>query len=829
MTWNCVEIGLSNGSITEDQARIANDLYAQLEMELQASMSPEAAAAAAARGAFDELKANAAHTRRVELLQAQRWKRLQIDLNGYRTHKGKERPGEALGALIENRQNWRHSDLVYREDSVRKFAMSRMISILGRFRRGMFGQTRNKAELPELVRAIFGAENVSAAAREMAEAWKSASSYLRMRANAAGMRIANLEDWGLPQTHDANVVRKFGQSEWVQFILDNDLLDLSKMKSEQTGLTFNKNTIVQTLHDVWHNIAYEGIPGRVQPRAGQGKALHNRHTDHRFLVFKDADTWLKYQNQFGDPDPFHTMTNYVARMSRDIAELEILGPNPTAMMQGLKDAAKKRAIDLERAGSKGAIKTAKEDMKGFDDLYHFWKNPREIGNETFATIGQHVRNIQGSAMLGSAVLSAVADLNSQRMTSKMIGMPITRVITRVLGGLMTLNQEERYMASARMGIIAESWSRTAYNQARLFGEESGESFTARIADTTHKFSGLNRWTMANREAMGHEFMGFLADMSGTKFNDLSQATKNTFKRASISEAEWDVIRKTTLHEKDGGKFLNPIDIEAREGLAPGLGRQLADKVMEMIAREVDMGTPTASLRSRALWKAGQKAGTPMGELASSVGMFKSFPVTIVGRNLGRYIYDTTVGDRFNRGKIVASFIIGATVMGALAIQAKQISRGRDPRPMDEVRFWGAAFLQGGSLGIFGDFLFSDVSRSGGSFGKNLAGPVAQFTGELVDLTIGNIFEVAGGKDTEFGHEMVDFIGSYHPGSSIWYLRAAYERAVIDQLALMVDPKAGKRLSRKMKRYEKAYGAGHWWKRGELTPERAPDFANVVGE
>ena len=44
--------------------------------------------------------------------------------------------------------------------------------------------------------------------------------------------------------------------------------------------------------------------------------------------------------------------------------------------------------------------------------------------------------------------------------------------------------------------------------------------------------------------------------------------------------------------------------------------------------------------------------------------------------------------------------------------------------MTEAKFWGAAIMQGGGLGIFGDFLGQDMSRSGSSLAATFAG--AQF-------------------------------------------------------------------------------------------------------
>ncbi|MDE8420560.1 hypothetical protein, partial [Klebsiella pneumoniae] len=51
--------------------------------------------------------------------------------------------------------------------------------------------------------------------------------------------------------------------------------------------------------------------------------------------------------------------------------------------------------------------------------------------------------------------------------------------------------------------------------------------------------------------------------------------------------------------------------------------------------------------------------------------------------------------------------------------------GKRPTPTDAQAFWGAAVLQGGGFGIFGDFLQSSQNRFGGGFLGSLAGPLFQ--------------------------------------------------------------------------------------------------------
>lgn len=79
----------------------------------------------------------------------------------------------------------------------------------------------------------------------------------------------------------------------------------------------------------------------------------------------------------------------------------------------------------------------------------------------------------------------------------------------------------------------------------------------------------------------------------------------------------------------------------------------------------------------------------------------------------------------NKGAYFANFIVASTILGGVALQMKDVARGRDPRPINE-KFIIAAMAQGGGWGIFGDFLFSDMNRYGRGGMSTLLGPIYGF-------------------------------------------------------------------------------------------------------
>jgi hypothetical protein len=204
-------------------------------------------------------------------------------------------------------------------------------------------------------------------------------------------------------------------------------------------------------------------------------------------------------------------------------------------------------------------------------------------------------------------------------------------------------------------------------------------------------------------------------------------------------------------------------------------------------------------------------------------MYKGFGVTLVNTHIMRGLAQPTTG---TKGTYFADLLISTTLMGALAMQLKEMSKGRDPRPMESPEFWGAAFMQGGGLGIYGDFLFSSLNRYDRGLAETFAGPVVGFANDVKNLTIGNLVEAVKGDDTNVASEFLTFAGRYTPGSSLWYSRLAMERMLLDQGKKWADPDFETKARRLESRYRREYGQNHWWGKGEMTPSRSPDLSNV---
>lgn len=817
----CIPGMVERGEISPERGAEMARIYGELELAYRRQMSPAAAAAAASEGTLKQLEQAALLKKRQALLQVQAQKSSLLAIASYDGGKGIGGGGKgpidprAAEALFDQDGRAGYSNVEARRKAIRGRAHSMLDQMLARYRRTVTGQLRNAAEMPALVRALFGEAIDDVNVREIAESWGKASDMLRARFNAAGGAIGKMERWGLPQSHDSRAVRQAGFTQWRDFIAPK--LDRARMIDETTGMPFTDGALELALRDVFETIRTDGWSKITPGGVGKGMKTASRHAEHRFLHFASADDWLAYNERFGQGGPFDAMMSHIDAMSRDIAAMEILGPNPDATVRWLQDQVQKSAALVgDDAGKASDAATA-----GASRMQRLWNEYtgelRRPESRRIALGFSAVRSWQTAAKLGSATLSAVTDVGFQAFTRRFNGLPAVSVLGDYLKLLRPGAEADRRLA-VRMGLIAEEWANHVSSQHRYLGEELAGEFSRRLAETTLRVSGLSHWTQAGRWAFGMEFLGHLTDQVGKSFDALDAPLRDAMQRYGIGADGWERIRATPLKQERGAEWLMPGDIADRE---------LGDRLLEMIQTETDFAVPTPDLRTRSIMHSVGKAGTWWGETVRTATQFKGFGISILLMH-GRRMLEQQ--GAWSRAGYAAGLMIPLTLMGGLALQLKEIAKGKDPRPVwDEddpgatATFWSAAMLQGGGFGIFGDFLSASTNRFGGGFGETLAGPTIGLVSDVGQASIGNVARAADGKDTRFGADALRIAkGEIPVATSLWYTRLAFERLAVDQIQREIDPNYRQSWRRMEKRARDA-GQDYYWEPGETAPDRSPDL------
>ncbi len=827
----CLNQLVDEGKIDRERAARFSAEYERLRAAYAKSVGEIEAQDLATREAMDALEFQALTERRQKMKQI----RTQQDLLGkLEAHvaDGGSAKHFAIALMDHHEAVAGLQSLDNTRGSIARFAWTRMGDFLLRYSRDILGNVREAAELRDVVRALRGEAVDSVNAREMAASISDTMEFLRQQFNAAGGAIAKLDNWGLPQTHDAMEIAKAGFAQWREFILPK--LDWQHMTDAATGKPFaSEASLEPALEAAWRNITSNGLDSAT-PGAftGSGKVA-NRYSDHRFLIFKSADDWLEYNDRFGAGDVFDAITGHIESMSRDIAAMRVLGPNPMQTVRWLGDVMRKDAMPTVEAGRNLPLsKDAGKGAKMLDAMWDYYSGElTRVAPENRATARffSGVRNWNVMSKLGSAFLSALpTDPVFKGMTAKFNGLPVMRDMVEYLQTFNPADASHRE-AALQAGLVFAEMTNRAERLWREGRSINVHELTRRGADGLLRSTLLTPHTVASKQALGLSFMKDWADHADTAYGDLAEPKRLALERYGIDAADWDKFRSMAAAEQGSVRLLRPGDL-ARADVDGGL--DTAIKFMSLIDSEVKFGTPGESLRAQAAvatlnFSTRIERGTVGGELLHSATQFKTYSVIWAMTHLERMMYGRGGMGRLQYALTLPLFL---TMGGYVANALIDISKGENPNlEMTPLNF-GRAVVRGGGLGVLGDLLSQGLSGNRATSGPVTGFLVGPTLGAVADpiaaVTLGNIGEAAQGDETHLGSELIRQARTAVPGSNAWYARLALNRLLMDQLQEQIDPNYRASWKR-MERAAAERGTGYWWGPGQTAPSGAPDFSNAI--
>ena len=691
-----------------------------------------------------------------------------------------------LGRDLTGKAGYMNIDLLsaaYTKQYMAKFADG-----LSTFRTRMLGLSQDEESLNMFIKAVYGETVGDPKIQKIAKDWAELAEDLRVDFNSKGGSISKNENWLFPQNHDMRLIKNAGPKEWKAFI--SNKLDRPKMLDDN-GKPLTNAQIDEGLDYVYQTIATGGMnkaKGLTVPR-GLGSKLSRKGSEQRFLFFKDADSWIAYQNKFGKGDVLTTLSDHIQGRATDIAMVQTLGTNPRVMYDALKFQAKKIQVDRGKPIDEASLSM-------LDAVYKTVSGEINGGQMVNLADGmQFVRNLQVASKLGGATLSSFTDIATASLTAHYNNIPMTKVFKRQMS-MLTSSEEDKVML-ARMGLALDSWYGRAHS-ANRFSDTYGTGASAKTAEAVLRLSGLEAWTEAGRKAFGIEFAGMLSDNFGKTVDELHPSVQRAFKTYGINKQDWDSFRNTKPLEMMGTKVAD----------------LMADKSMKfhaMILQETDFAVPTPGARERAISTGGLERGTVWGQISRSAMMIKSFPITMATTHLYRGATQATMGGRV---QYLGALLGSTTLLGAFALQVKDVAAGRETRDMDS-SFWVSAFVQGGGASLAADFVVSDVNKYGKGFIESLAGPMGSLVNDTFNLTIGNVRQAIAGDETNVLGEATKFIEDITPG--VWQTQLLMD-SMFDNIRMMADPNFEKSLSSVRQKRMKEYGQGYWWEPGQTPLE-----------
>jgi len=613
---DCLDIAVEEGKLRPEARDLMADLFRDFHKgNISSGMAEGDAAAKAKQQTARHIEMESLHKRRRSLMMMQRKQALMGHLAHYTNAKGVHDIAAALPALLERDPagQARFSSVDGRHKAILGDAHAKMEELLFD-QRPALSNREAPARMSNIVRELFGEDTGDIAAKELAKSACDVLEGLRQRFNAAGGAIGKLEKWGMPQNHDYRALKKAGFETWAKHI--TPLLDRQRMKFPLTGEVLTEAQLRQSLEHIYNSIISHGWNTREPKSLAQGRgALANQHAHHRFLVFKDADSWLKYQADFGKPNHFNTLMGHINVLSRDIAAMEILGPNPDGMLEYLSQLVKKEGEAAAMGEPNVALPPGKDvsgDIKLAKDMWLHMRGSANIPvNKVWARWFAGARNVVTATTLGAASLSSVTDFNTAALRRRFAGLPVAPIMKDYLkayyrSGEKITKGDMRDAAAA--GLIVESALNTDQKMARYAGTISGDQFAARLADFTIRRTGLEGTTTAQRNAHGmalmYDFGKNVAD--GKRWKQLHKDRRELMKSWGFTPEDWELMRSVELFHREGVPLLRPQEmVDAGRALDPEGGfratriERLGEKYIEMIHSEMELAVPSHSFRARA--------------------------------------------------------------------------------------------------------------------------------------------------------------------------------------------------------------------------------------
>lgn len=694
-----------------------------------------------------------------------------------------------------------------------------------------FGLMQNKAGTRALVYETFGVDSskiapagMAKAAKDTAKAWLDTVEEMRKHFNRLGGEIGKLEDWRFPQVHDQLKVAKAKVDPWVNDVLAMGLDRNRYVKTD--GNLMNDAEIRAFLKEAWTSIATGGVNKREPGRAVGNSMRARRHAESRVLHFAEPEGFLAYQDKYGTDDVYSVMMGHVRTLAREIATLDKFGPNPDLMFDYWRERILKEDVMADPT-TQGRTEARAATLENLFDYLTGRTQP--VANRWIANTFDTLRSWIVATRMGSGYISSLPDNATMRLTGFVNNIPEVRLARNQLAALNPANRNELALAR-RAGLSLD----TMMGEVNRWGTDAfGPRWSKKAANLTMRASGLNAATEARRRAFGVSMMGSVGSTVRryAKLADIKTIDKRVLAGSGITEDIFQIWKLAELEDFGSGNdtMLTPESIYripdaklAGKGNPAALRQDAALKLLGMVLDETNMAVVMPDARQRA-WLASWRKGTWSGEIVASFMLFKGMPLAIVRKNWERGVggMETKMG----KAAYLAAFVAGTTVLGAVAQQIYEMVNGRDPKDMTEKKFWAAAMLKGGSLGIYGDFLFQVNSSYGNTPLAVLSGPVAGYAEDLIGLTQGSLVRAAQGKDTKFGPNAVRFIKNNIPLQNLWYTRAVTDRLIFNRLQELSSPGYLRRTEQRLKR---DYGQKFWWGLDDAQPQRAPNLQRAVG-
>lgn len=634
-----------------------------------------------------------------------------------------------------------------------------------------------------------GAATKNEKAKKIAAVLRKHMDYARQRANDAGADIGTLSGYITTQTHDMFKIRRADLDAWIDDVMKD--IDLKKTFGDADPADYRK--ILKEAYDEFssgmHDVAdlADPILAPIKRSMNVGSSL----SKHRAMHFKDAEAFMRYNKKYGKGNLRETIFNQMVGIANKTALMERMGPNPREVMNR---SIKQLMGEIEDSKARNALADNRRRIEKLMDTVDGAANIP--GNPTAAKYGQIVRAIQSMAKLGGAVVSAIVDIPISASELRYQGHgALSAYNNAILGSFNRVPRKHRKELGMMLGVYFDGMNASMTH--RMSGREDFSGASSRALGTFFKWSGLTPWTDRMRLNSGLAMSARLGAVKDVPWAKLDDDLKRVLGLHNITEQDWPLLQKAVEKVDETGDYLmTPSSVRdlsdddiiraygADSAKAVAKARDaLEDKFRGYFVDRIDHAVINPDARTMAFLKQGTRPGTVEGEFFRLLMQFKAFPTAVVQKMVGREIYGRGAGGwKTGSGMLgIAHTVAATTAFGYLAMSAKDILKGREPRDPEAPETWAAAMLQGGALGLYGDFLLGNANRYGKGLLESMAGPTLGSIAEANEI----LTAIRSGDDPSA--KAFKFALANTPFANLFYARIALDYLIIYRIQEMLAP------------------------------------------
>ncbi|BAP80898.1 hypothetical protein MT1_3723 [Pseudomonas sp. MT-1] len=638
----------------------------------------------------------------------------------------------------------------------------------------------------------------------------------RIDANRAGAFIRKLPGYVVRQSHDPYKLKRAKFKQW-----RDDILPLLDERTFEAGSDADE-FLLATYNGLVSGVHLKVSAG--QPSGFKGpRNLAKKVSAERVLHFKDGLAWDQYNKVYGTGSLREAFLGGLDRSGDSTGMMRRLGTNPESNWNAALDELQKDlkndpdGLDKFDNDRKGLLKTRFAEVDG---------TSRMAVNHVGARVAANVRAWQSMAKLGGAVISAVTDLPVAASEMRYQGKGMLSSMGTLIGGMVKgkKSAEQKEILST-LGVFFDSVRGEVVSKFSADDTLGGKM--SRAQQLFFKMNGLTWWTDTMRSTAALMMSHHLAYNRTLAWDKMSPDLQRTLELFDIDAGKWELLRSTPSKEADGREYMTTQGIDnipeedlagylaskGRTANAAAIGElreELRGSLRSYITDRASYAVIEPDARTRAIMRRGTQPGTVAGELLRFLGQFKAFPVAVLQKSIGRELYGrgykpsaygAGVGRELlqsmrsgNGEKLgVAQLMLWTTLFGYGAMALKDIVKGREPRPVDDPKTWVAAMLQGGALGLYGDFLFGEANRFGGGLTQSLSGP----TLGLIDGGYDLFARMRDGDDAAAAS--FRFAIQNTPFANLFYTRTAMDYLFLHSVQEALNPGALRRMERRIEK------------------------------